>query len=233
MSGNSVVVFWSLKDCPIPESLNPGSVCANIKKALEKKGFDGAVLIKAYCDNETFSDELFANYRDAGIDLLPVPAGGKTAREFKLMWDMLLCGVDNYKDFLLILDPLEAEFVNILFYLKVRGFNVILASPDNEVASESILRSVGSVWLSTSLLEQGNSDELSNIRITNFDNFNSPQDLEALGTVRLKIELQSRGMKCGGTLQDRAARLFLLKSTPLDKIPKKFLAKGKYVYKCS
>ncbi|CAH8340170.1 unnamed protein product [Eruca vesicaria subsp. sativa] len=146
MSGNSGFVFWSLKDCPIPESLNPGSVCANIKKALERKGSDGAVLIKAYCDKETFSDELFANYRDAGIDLLP--------------------------------DPLEDEFVNILFYLKVRGFNVILASPDNEVASESILRSVGSVWLSTSLLEQGNPDELSNIRITNFDNFNSPQDLE-------------------------------------------------------
>ena len=42
---------------------------------------------------------------------------------------------------------------------------------------------------------------------------------------RLKIELQSRGLKCGGTLQERAERLFLLKSTPLEKFPKKFLAK--------
>lgn len=42
---------------------------------------------------------------------------------------------------------------------------------------------------------------------------------------RLKNELQGRGLKCGGTLQERAARLFLLKSTPLDKIPKKLLAK--------
>lgn len=66
------MVFWCLKDCPIPESLNPGLVCANIKKSLEKKGYDGLLSIKAYYDKETFSDELFAKkYRDAGIDLIP------------------------------------------------------------------------------------------------------------------------------------------------------------------
>ncbi|KAL0908114.1 hypothetical protein M5K25_022586 [Dendrobium thyrsiflorum] len=46
-----------------------------------------------------------------------------------------------------------------------------------------------------------------------------------LGMDRLKMELQARGLKCGGTLQERASRLFLLKTTPLDKVPKKLLAK--------
>lgn len=59
----------------------------------------------------------------------------------------------------------------------------------------------------------------------NFDAFNSAAELEVLGLENLKTELQSRGLKCGGTLQERAARLFLLKSTPLDKLPKKLLAK--------
>ncbi|XVF22384.1 hypothetical protein REPUB_Repub12eG0167900 [Reevesia pubescens] len=59
----------------------------------------------------------------------------------------------------------------------------------------------------------------------NFDDFNSPEEMEVLGLERLKSELQARGLKCGGTLQERAARLFLLKSTPLDKLPKKLLAK--------
>lgn len=49
--------------------------------------------------------------------------------------------------------------------------------------------------------------------------------LQVLGMERLKLELQSHGLKCGGTLQERASRLFLLKTTPLDKIPKKHLAK--------
>lgn len=48
---------------------------------------------------------------------------------------------------------------------------------------------------------------------------------QVLGMERLKTELQSRGLKCGGTLQERAARLVLLKSTPLDKLPKKLMAK--------
>ncbi|OIW17221.1 hypothetical protein TanjilG_02510 [Lupinus angustifolius] len=59
----------------------------------------------------------------------------------------------------------------------------------------------------------------------NFDAFSSAAELEVLGMERLKSELQSRGLKCGGALQERAARLFLLKSTPLDKLPKKLLAK--------
>ncbi|CAL5414333.1 unnamed protein product [Camellia sinensis] len=53
--------------------------------------------------------------------------------------------------------------------------------------------------------------------------------LGVLGMERLKSELQSRGLKCGGTLQERAARLFLLKTTPLEKLPKKLLAKKFYV----
>ncbi|XP_038875299.1 replication stress response regulator SDE2 [Benincasa hispida] len=59
----------------------------------------------------------------------------------------------------------------------------------------------------------------------NFDDFSSAAEMEVLGLERLKSELQVRGLKCGGTLQERAARLFLLKSTPLDKLPKKLLAR--------
>ncbi|KAL6311538.1 hypothetical protein AAG906_005277 [Vitis piasezkii] len=59
----------------------------------------------------------------------------------------------------------------------------------------------------------------------NFDDFSSAAEMEVLGLERLKSELQERGLKCGGTLQERAARLFLLKTIPLEKLPKKLLAK--------
>lgn len=58
-----------------------------------------------------------------------------------------------------------------------------------------------------------------------FGEINSPAELEVLGMDRLKSELQARGLKCGGTLQERASRLFLLKATPLEKLPKKLFAK--------
>nr|GLL25645.1 protein SDE2 homolog isoform X1 [Ipomoea trifida] len=58
-------------------------------------------------------------------------------------------------------------------------------------------------------------------RALNFDEISSAEELEALGMEKLKSELQVRGLKCGGTLQERAARLFLLKTTPLEMLPKK------------
>ena len=41
----------------------------------------------------------------------------------------------------------------------------------------------------------------------------------------LKAELSRLGLKCGGTVLDRAKRLFLTKDTPLDQLPKKLFAK--------
>lgn len=41
----------------------------------------------------------------------------------------------------------------------------------------------------------------------------------------LKQSLQRYGLKCGGTPQERAARLFLLKSVPLENLPKSVFAK--------
>jgi len=48
--------------------------------------------------------------------------------------------------------------------------------------------------------------------------FNSAQELEALGLEKLKEELQQRGMKMGGTLKERAERLFAVKGKSVTEI---------------
>ena len=52
-----------------------------------------------------------------------------------------------------------------------------------------------------------------------------PADLEVFGLDRLKEELMSKGLKCGGSLRERAERLFLLRDKTLAQIDKKHLAK--------
>ncbi|CAG9466187.1 unnamed protein product [Pedinophyceae sp. YPF-701] len=54
--------------------------------------------------------------------------------------------------------------------------------------------------------------------------YDSAQELEGLGLERLKRELSSRGLKCGGTLQQRAERLFLLKGRSIEEVDKKHRA---------
>ncbi|KAF7688282.1 replication stress response regulator SDE2 isoform X1 [Silurus meridionalis] len=51
------------------------------------------------------------------------------------------------------------------------------------------------------------------------------EELEALGLERLKVQLTKRGMKCGGTLQERAARLYSVKGLSADQIDPALLAK--------
>lgn len=55
--------------------------------------------------------------------------------------------------------------------------------------------------------------------------YESAAALEVLGMKRLQTELIGYGLKCGGSVTERAARLFLLKGTPLAELDRKHFAK--------
>ena len=57
------------------------------------------------------------------------------------------------------------------------------------------------------------------------DALESCQDVESLGLDHLKSELMRRGLKCGGTLSERASRLFSIKGLSPDEIDPSLLAK--------
>ncbi|XP_071788586.1 UBL fusion protein SDE2-like [Asterias amurensis] len=56
-------------------------------------------------------------------------------------------------------------------------------------------------------------------------NFSSAAELESVGLDSLKSALMALGMKCGGTLQQRAERLFLVKGVKQEMIDPSLLAK--------
>ncbi|XP_033861490.3 splicing regulator SDE2-like [Acipenser ruthenus] len=55
--------------------------------------------------------------------------------------------------------------------------------------------------------------------------FSSASEMEVLGLERIKTELMALGLKCGGTLQERAARLFSVRGKSRDQIDPAFFAK--------
>lgn len=55
--------------------------------------------------------------------------------------------------------------------------------------------------------------------------FNAPQELEALGMDRLKEALEALLLKCGGTLQDRALRLWSVRGKKAEDFPANLRAK--------
>ncbi|XP_072037307.1 splicing factor 3A subunit 3-like [Amphiura filiformis] len=57
--------------------------------------------------------------------------------------------------------------------------------------------------------------------------FSSSEELASLGLDRLKSALMALGLKCGGTLEQRAQRLFSTKGVPLDNLDPTLFAKSK------
>ncbi|KAF6173027.1 hypothetical protein GIB67_006403 [Kingdonia uniflora] len=115
--------------------------------------------------------------------------------------------------------------------LKSDDFNSAAAMESTVISSMEVVRSCESRTIITEAnntfgeVEVGSTKSSDLDKPLNFDDFESASEMEVLGLDRLKSELQVHGLKCGGTLQERAARLFLLKTTPVDMLPKKLLAK--------
>lgn len=58
------------------------------------------------------------------------------------------------------------------------------------------------------------------------EDFTSAEELKSVGLDQLKEELMARGLKCGGTLQQRAQRLFSTKGVPLNQLDPSLFAKA-------
>eukprot|EP00752_Nemacystus_decipiens_P010210 g9098.t1 len=64
-------------------------------------------------------------------------------------------------------------------------------------------------------------------RVLDLKKFHDADELRALGMDRLKEGLEALGLKCGGTLEQRADRLFSVKGKKPEEIDQKLKAKGK------
>lgn len=63
--------------------------------------------------------------------------------------------------------------------------------------------------------------------------FSKPEELASLGLDRLKSALLALGLKCGGTLEERAQRLWATKGKELDDLPPEMFSKGQVGKKAS
>ena len=64
--------------------------------------------------------------------------------------------------------------------------------------------------------------------MADLDHYKSVEELASVGLEALKTALMERGLKCGGSLQERAERLYSVKGLNKDEIdPSLFASKGK------
>lgn len=64
------------------------------------------------------------------------------------------------------------------------------------------------------------------LQVIALEEYDSVEELLTAGGTSLKYTLQSMGLKCGGTVLERAKRLFSVKGKTLKEIDPSLLAKG-------
>ncbi|EGD72174.1 splicing factor 3a [Salpingoeca rosetta] len=99
-----------------------------------------------------------------------------------------------------------------------------LADIDAELAQAQ--KDFEALWASGKFRGWQDVKPITNVERLDLSAFSSASELEALGMDRLKSALMAEGLKCGGTLQQRAQRLFSTKGVPREKWSKAILAKG-------
>ena len=72
-----------------------------------------------------------------------------------------------------------------------------------------------------------NNNEIKESQDLQLENFNSKEELEKLGLEILKMALEVKGLKCSGTLHDRAKRLWSVRGVDPKDIPKKLKSSQK------
>jgi len=109
--------------------------------------------------------------------------------------------------------------------------NVPNSSTGNETVSsgEEVQSKPNSPNESTNSVEsKSQSTTSSNSNELDLNKFSSAEELETLGLETLKKELQNRGLLCGGTLKERASRLFSIKGKSMGSIDPKIYSKPSF-----
>lgn len=100
----------------------------------------------------------------------------------------------------------------------------------NEIVTEehdTALPSTASEPVPSTVCVSTKDKELSSIDLIDLSAYDCASDLEILGLAVLKDNLSAKGLKCGGTLSQRAERLWVLKDCELGDVQEKHKAKAK------
>lgn len=122
------------------------------------------------------------------------------------------------------------EYVEGLLNYLITFFEKVKPLHDLQTEFEDVEKEFKDEWATNSFIgwrKEAGSAMTHTGAVLDLSAFNSVTELGALGLDRLKSALMAINLKCGGTLQERAERLFSTKGKSADEIDPALFAKGK------
>ncbi|XP_031260104.1 splicing factor SF3a60 homolog isoform X1 [Pistacia vera] len=157
--------------------------------------------------NSKFGEHIeYSAYLDVFSQPLKIPRKMKMTRQYREYMENLLEYLIYFFQRTEPLQDLDRIFSKVEADFEEQWANGMIPGWDNE--------------------DQENGHVPSEHTVIDLDYYSTVEELMEVGPEKLKEALAALGLKSGGTVQQRAERLFLTKHTPLEKLDKKHFAKG-------
>ncbi|KAG9155090.1 hypothetical protein Leryth_011074 [Lithospermum erythrorhizon] len=149
-----VSVWWDFENCSLPNNVNVFKVSQFITGAVRASGIKGPLTITAFGDISQLSRPNQEALSATGINLTHIPNGGKNSADRSLLLDLMYWVSQNPPPAHLFLISSDRDFASVLHRLRMKNYNILLASSDS--APGVLCSSASIMWQWSSLVRGEN-----------------------------------------------------------------------------
>lgn len=144
-SASKISVWWDIENCHVPRNVDPHYIAQNLKLALHHANLNGPITVDLFGDTRNLDHKTLEALSSTGITINHIPRGNKDAADKAILVGMLFWALDNSPPAHFLLISGDGDFANALHRLRLKGYDILLARPDQAV-KPALLGAATSIW---------------------------------------------------------------------------------------
>ncbi|MCO5592589.1 hypothetical protein L7F22_046592 [Adiantum nelumboides] len=149
-SSSKISIWWDIENCHVPRNVDPHYIAQNLRSALLHANMTGPITIDVFGDTRNLEHRILEALSSTGITINHIPSGNKDAADKAILVGMLFWALDNPPPAHFLLISGDGDFANALHRLRLKGYDILLARPDQPV-KPALLGAATSVWYWTNV----------------------------------------------------------------------------------
>ncbi|MCO5582672.1 hypothetical protein L7F22_036571 [Adiantum nelumboides] len=149
-SSSKISIWWDIENCHVPRNVDPHYIAQNLRFALLHANMTGPITIDVFGDTRSLEHRILEALSSTGITINHIPSGNKDAADKAILVGMLFWALDNPPPAHFLLISGDGDFANALHRLRLKGYDILLARPDQPV-KPALLGAATSVWYWTNV----------------------------------------------------------------------------------
>lgn len=149
-SSSKISIWWDIENCHVPRNVDPHYIAQNLRSALHHANLNGPITIDIFGDTRNLEHRILEALSSTGVTINHIPSGNKDAADKAILVAMLFWALDNPPPAHFLLISGDGDFANALHRLRLKGYDILLARPDQPV-KPALLGAATSVWYWTNV----------------------------------------------------------------------------------